>query len=266
MFSLPKKKHMDTPLDEFILLKEGGFNDEVRSFIDAETLSPVEVAGVCIWSDAERTFRYVAYKKLNLKHSPALKTKFLFDAIENNARSIVSLLLDKNKYNTDPNSHLETKPLLHAIQVAVRQNKFSITKSLVEAGATLGIVDPHNETLSMMAARNNNFEIFKLVYLFDDLNAQDPKGKAAIHLAVQSNAVEIVKMLVLKKGVDVNIQNMYQETALHVACNDRRHDIAQFLLRHGADPHIKDRWGREPNCVLEMSFKDSDMSELREKS
>lgn len=53
--------------------------------------------------------------------------------------------------------------------------------------------------------------------------------------AVRDGCYDEVRMYVLEKSVDVNCINLLGETALQIAVNNERHDIANFLLKHGAD-------------------------------
>lgn len=232
------------------LVKAGQFNDAIRDFIDKGILRPHEFSDICITYDASRTFGYLI-ETLGLAESKdPWKTMLLFKALDKGAQSIAMALI--TVYKVDPNSHNPNlnRPV-HAIQIGIRENNLRIVQALIKAGAELGIIDKNKDTLSMMAARKNNLEMFKLVYRFDELNRRNDMGDAVIHLAVYANALEIIKVLVLEKGVDLNLTTLsHHETALHLACNDRKKDIARFLLERGIDPNIKNEWGEEAECSL----------------
>ena len=53
-----------------------------------------------------------------------------------------------------------------------------------------------------------------------------------------------VAQLLLEKGADVNTENRYRETALHLTARYGLEAVAQLLLENGADANAKDNWNR----------------------
>ena len=53
---------------------------------------------------------------------------------------------------------------------------------------------------------------------------------SALHLAVQANNLDIIKLL-LNEGVDVNSQNSLQVTPLMLCCQYNSHDIVHYLIQ-----------------------------------
>ncbi|XP_069385246.1 glutaminase liver isoform, mitochondrial-like [Paralichthys olivaceus] len=48
-------------------------------------------------------------------------------------------------------------------------------------------------------------------------------------------------------GVDVNAVDYDERSALHVAATEGHTEVIRFLLKNtGANPALKDRWGRSP--------------------
>lgn len=91
-------------------------------------------------------------------------------------------------------------------------------------------------------------------YLLDagaDPDERDAKGQTPLMVAADRNDKESVVLLLAKKP-NVNVQaGPYRWTALHTACGralaDRRPstlEIVQALLKAGADPNLKDSFGR----------------------
>jgi ankyrin repeat protein len=66
-----------------------------------------------------------------------------------------------------------------------------------------------------------------------------------LHSAAFDGNVEEVKKL-LKKGADPNIKDKYGWTPLHWAASGGHVDVVKLLLVHGADPTVKDEDGRTP--------------------
>ncbi len=78
-------------------------------------------------------------------------------------------------------------------------------------------------------------------------------------LALKRGNFEIAKKLILA-GADVNIPGFRRFTPLHWACIMRANDIIQLLLEHGANPQVKNAFGRLP---LEYYIADISFDELQ---
>jgi Ankyrin repeats (3 copies) len=73
-----------------------------------------------------------------------------------------------------------------------------------------------------------------------DIDQQDHGiGRTALHLAVKSGSIVIVRSL-LEAGAKVNIQNRLGHTPLHEALYYKRAGLVEPLMAAGADPRIKD--------------------------
>jgi ankyrin repeat protein len=68
----------------------------------------------------------------------------------------------------------------------------------------------------------------------------------ALHFAARQGALEAVRALVDEPGFDINRADPDGATALIYATVNGHYDLARFLLDHGADPNIVDRYGRGP--------------------
>jgi len=64
-------------------------------------------------------------------------------------------------------------------------------------------------------------------------------GFSCLHLAVQSNSLEIVKLL-LDKGCDIDVRNLQLATPLYLACQLNSHPIIKHLLDKKANIELKD--------------------------
>jgi ankyrin repeat protein len=63
-----------------------------------------------------------------------------------------------------------------------------------------------------------------------DVNIQDKFGQTALHWAIIRNNKEIVKLLLGKENIDVNIQNKNGKTALYWAIKNNNTEIVKLLL------------------------------------
>ena len=78
-----------------------------------------------------------------------------------------------------------------------------------------------------------------------DKNCQDEEGNTFLILSVKYGMNYITKNL-LEKGVDVNIQNLQGNTALHYALNRKNFKMADFLKKFGAAEDIINSKGYTP--------------------
>lgn len=100
-----------------------------------------------------------------------------------------------------------------------------------------------------------NFHIFDAVNRYND--KKDPRNpqkdihveKAAlICSAAMFNDVNEIKRL-LALGVNINAKNCDYRSALHLAAAEGSKEALEFLLDHGADINIKDRWYQTPLAI-----------------
>jgi len=78
-----------------------------------------------------------------------------------------------------------------------------------------------------------------------DVNARDPSGRTALHIAAQTNEPNMVKILIGWEA-DLNARNGLGRTALHIAAHEGLLDIVECLVREKADIHQKDHESRTP--------------------
>lgn len=55
-----------------------------------------------------------------------------------------------------------------------------------------------------------------------------------------------MKALLLDQGANVNSADYDNRTALHIAAAEGKDDVVKFLLKSGANPHLRDRWSYLP--------------------
>jgi hypothetical protein len=150
--------------------------------------------------------------------------------------------------------------------------------ALVSQGAAVDARDSEGNTALMVAAANNDLEAVEALLRFHaDTNKRNVKGKTALMLSTQHIAV---LRALLDARSDVNLRDKRGESVLHYAYNysealraivergvnpdiniadaDRTTILmktlwwnrptlqgdVEFLLLHGADPNLKDKYGR----------------------
>ena len=77
-----------------------------------------------------------------------------------------------------------------------------------------------------------------------DLNSQDELGNNALMIASQCGNLEIAKLLIESKKINVDLQNKKGNTALILASFLGYSEIVKLLIEAGADRNIKDNYGK----------------------
>lgn len=75
-----------------------------------------------------------------------------------------------------------------------------------------------------------------------EINQRTSKGKTALMLAGANGHTDAVKLLI-ERGADVSLQDVYGTTALIVSATGGKADNVSLLLKHGANPLWKDSSG-----------------------
>ena len=67
-----------------------------------------------------------------------------------------------------------------------------------------------------------------------DIDMRDEDGDTCLHEAIRYDKVQVVRYLV-RRGIDLNLQNYHQQTPLHLLCECWRPvSLIKFLVHHGA--------------------------------
>ena len=85
-----------------------------------------------------------------------------------------------------------------------------------------------------------------LVELGADPKARNPDGIGAVMLSTGSRKLPALKYVVETLGADVNESRRGGGSALHTAVRFGANEVIQYLVEHGADLRVKDRFGRTP--------------------
>jgi ankyrin repeat protein len=137
-------------------------------------------------------------------------------------------------------------------------------KSLMENGADVNCMDPFSQTPLHKAAAWGKYDVAELLIgKGANLNAQDLQGKTPLFLAIWSPVVKkrrypasnifpdrsgqqrIVKLLV-EKGADVNIKDIYGDAPLHRAVQYSSLSTVKYLIEKGARVQARNKSNDTP--------------------
>jgi ankyrin repeat protein len=186
----------------------------------------------------------------------------LGEAVKVEDIELVRMLLDAGANVNSPNSDNQT-----ALMLAVSTGSLPISKLLVERGADVNAVETFRDQNALMWAAGANLpDIVDLLLAhgaknvnlrakYDDWPRQqtsEPRaqyqsrqtgGLTALLYATRSGCLRCAVSLV-KAGADVNKPNPDGVTPLINALDNKRFDVAMFLLDKGANPNVWDMSGR----------------------
>ena len=149
-----------------------------------------------------------------------------------------------------------------SLHIAVLAGNVEVSQLLIEHSINLDARDAEGWTLLHMVAYRGLFEVARILLerheaIKASLNMRNKKGRTALHLASRHHHASTVALL-LKFGADVQAQDNYGMTPLHLALRGpmRLHClvydgkssaiIAQLLLAHGAGVHVRDKNNQTP--------------------
>lgn len=128
-----------------------------------------------------------------------------------------------------------------ALRDAAFEGNLQTVKQLLSGNTDVTSTDEDGRTALMLASYNGYTDIAKmLVKSGSKVNALDKEGRSALMYASTGNFPETVSLLLNNKA-KINIADTKEHfTALMYAASEGQTKVAEILLRHGADPSMKD--------------------------
>lgn len=121
-----------------------------------------------------------------------------------------------------------------------------VVHELIRHGSDVNTVGDCGTTPLLGAALRGRSDLVRLLLESGASIHSDGQRDLVLHHAVVGGSIEAVE-LILQAQADVNEQNEFLETALHIAAEENQPEIAHFLLLRGADSTIK-------NCFEESAL------------
>ncbi|XP_068761690.1 26S proteasome non-ATPase regulatory subunit 10-like isoform X2 [Montipora capricornis] len=125
------------------------------------------------------------------------------------------------------------------LMIASSAGRDAIVSMLIGYGADVNSINEGGQTPLHYAASRNRYEIAE--YLLQNgaaVNAQDKTSASTpLHRAASRGHSKMVKLL-LKHSANCDIQDIEGNTALHMACQEERAEVAVILVGNGANLQV----------------------------
>ena len=142
-----------------------------------------------------------------------------------------------------PITSIHADPLHEAAKVGDLQQ----VQQIVDEGANLDATLPRGETPIIVAALEGHAGVVEfLIARGADVQARNDRGFNALHAAAYRGHLAIVELLVANEMSVNDADNRFRATPLHLAAEDNRRNVAEFLIVQGADLEATEGNGYTP--------------------
>lgn len=117
------------------------------------------------------------------------------------------------------------------------------------------LIDDSEKSIEDFIREGNTKKLEALLKNVDpnELNSLDENGLSLIHWASDRGNLEILKVILNIKGIDINLQDSEGQTAVFYASSCGHKTCVQLLLDHGANKEILDNEG---NSCIDVAYND----------
>lgn len=169
----------------------------------------------------------------------------LIKAVKEGESSVVDILIDEGCDVNMSNKYGDTA--LHYCCGDQYDNREMLEK-LIAAKADATVRNRNGTTpLHKAAVNTNSVGIIHVLSIWSDMSAQDYWGYTPLMNACayngRPNCINIIEKLIYSSD-DIDIQNIYGNTALHEACREKNYEAVKLLLGVGADRHITNNYDK----------------------
>ena len=158
-----------------------------------------------------------------------------------------------------------TKEINLAMLNGVRKGNVKLVDFFIKEGVQLDLRDKLNATLLMNACESSpNIEMLELLVKKggkDVLKELDEDGNTLIRYACKNKNIGILEYLI-KNGIDVNVKNNLEKTALSYACYEGNTKAIDVLIKNGCNVDEVDKMGTSLLCQVVSNHRNNVMEKL----
>ncbi|KAI3342290.1 ankyrin [Ustulina deusta] len=156
-------------------------------------------------------------------------------------KGLLGICQDLLNNGVDPNNHPESLPMLVvAVAAPGCRDKLEIIELLIRKNARIDDQDGDLNTALVWACHLGDPRLLSIVTLLlehgADVNHRNRNGSAPLHFAVGQENIDLVKLLLRQKDVDVNILDHSDMMPLGLSLDHE--EITRLLLERGANPNL----------------------------
>ncbi len=222
-----------------------------------------EINNINVKDKNNRTLLHYAIKeKEDEKGVKTSAVKLVYEKVELVRYLVEDLKLNLNLQDKDGNT-----PIFYIMG----EENVGLAIYLIEHGANIKAIQNNNGIYPLhIAANNGNTALIKYSverYGVDILNLKDKDNMTLLHYLATStkktaisrtNLVELFQDLLEKYKIDINIKDKNGMTPLHYAVMAGNKELVTCLIEHGADPEIKNKYGKKALELPEKSIEQAD--------
>ena len=142
---------------------------------------------------------------------------------------------------------------------AMEKSKIEVVKFLISQGCKVNSANKANESPIILATMMKNLEVIQELKKRSELNVNTRglKGKTPLHIVAATNDHEIAQSL-LHHGADVHLKDTSGSTPLHIACEHGSYKVVELIFEERPESREslliqKDRAGNIPLMIAKRS-------------
>ncbi|XP_067628239.1 uncharacterized protein [Eurosta solidaginis] len=190
--------------------------------------------------------------KANVNTKGPENTTLLHLAATRGHKEIVNALITKGA-NVDAMTIDGTTPLY----LAAEEGHGEIAEILIANKANVNIVNVEGAPLHIAAGRGHDNVVEVLLSNGAEIDVKDNMSRTSLELAVSRGHLQVVKMLLQCKKVDMNGKGNDDWTMLHIASQESNLEMVKFLVDEGSNINAKNASGSKPiHIAAREGYKD----------
>lgn len=195
--------------------------------IDVNSPHIIMAASYCVENNYKNYLKMLIFD-LNLDTKDLLinNSSMLNVAVNKGYEEIVILLITRCEHDIDQ-LDINNNSLLH---MAVNNNNYRMTYLLLHMDILPNVFNKDNISPILLAAKNGNNKILKLMAKFVDVDTCDKAGNTVLNHAIINKHVSTVSILIKELFASKHINNAFGTSALEFALQVKDNDIINLLL------------------------------------